>query len=75
MTLVRNDFEPLILHSHGIVGNVKQALYVAGAEFAQMSGSGSSVYGFFRNEVNAQGAETALREYKVFTSPPHFNPE
>ena len=49
MNLVQNNFEPLVLRTHEVVARVRQALYIAGAEFAQMSGSGSAVYGLFNN--------------------------
>ena len=76
ITLLPNDFESLVLRTHEPVARVKQALYVAGAEFAQMSGSGSAVYGFFSNERYAREAAEELRKhYPVFITRPHFQPE
>ncbi len=72
MTLVRNDFEPLVLRTYPEVAAVKQALYLHGAEFAQMSGSGSAVYGFFRNKADADKATLTFRHYTVSITPPHF---
>jgi 4-diphosphocytidyl-2-C-methyl-D-erythritol kinase len=48
--LIRNDFETVIFEKFPEVKKIKQILYDAGASFASMSGSGSSVYGIFRNE-------------------------
>lgn len=44
---VVNDFEPGIIRLYPAIGMLKDALYEAGAIYASMSGSGSSVYGIF----------------------------
>jgi len=76
MNFLPNDFEPLILRTYEPVARVKQALYVAGAAFAQMSGSGSSVYGLFQKESHAKDAAQELaKPYHVSVTPPHFKPE
>lgn len=75
MTLLRNDFEPLVLRTHPVVAELKQSLYLQGAEFAQMSGSGSSVYGLFQDEERARAAAEAMRGHRVSVTPPHFQPE
>ena len=45
-----NDFEESIFPHHLRIAEIKQALYEAGASYAAMSGSGSSVYGLFQKE-------------------------
>ncbi|MCF0197084.1 MAG: 4-(cytidine 5'-diphospho)-2-C-methyl-D-erythritol kinase [Bacteroidaceae bacterium] len=45
---VRNDFEASILPAHPAIAQIKETLYAEGAIYASMSGSGSSVYGLFR---------------------------
>jgi len=47
---VVNDFEDNIFHKFPQVSMLKMALYEAGALYASMSGSGSAVYGIFRDE-------------------------
>jgi 4-diphosphocytidyl-2-C-methyl-D-erythritol kinase len=47
---IKNDFEESIFKNHVEIRGVKAALYEAGALFASMSGSGSSVFGIF-NEL------------------------
>ena len=42
-----NDFEASIFPQHPQIEAIKQLLYDNGAEYASMSGSGSSVYGIF----------------------------
>lgn len=68
---IHNDFEPIILHNNEIIRFCKISLYAAGAKFAQMSGSGSSLYGFFTDQVKAFNAvELFSRQFKVFITPP-----
>lgn len=44
---LRNDLEAPVVRHHPTVGRIKQALLDAGAVFAAMSGSGSTVFGLF----------------------------
>lgn len=70
-----NDFEPIVLHEHKKIGVAKLMLYSEGACFAQMSGSGSSVFGFFHSEDKARSAAKKLgNRYRVFLTPPGFRP-
>jgi 4-diphosphocytidyl-2-C-methyl-D-erythritol kinase len=45
---ISNDFEESVFHNHPEIKNIKEKLYAMGAEYAAMSGSGSSVFGFFK---------------------------
>lgn len=45
-----NDFEPVVFSQYPRLGEIKAQLYEAGAFFALMSGSGSTLYGLFREE-------------------------
>lgn len=76
MNLLHNDFEALILRTYPEVAKIKKLLYDGGAIFAQLSGSGSSVYGFFREQGYAHHiAESVHHQYQVFVTPPHFQTE
>lgn len=46
---VVNDFEKTVFEKHPELKQIKESLYDAGAVYASMSGSGSSVYGIFED--------------------------
>ncbi len=46
-----NDFEKSVFALHPEIGAIKQHLYDLGAVYAAMSGSGSAVFGLFREEI------------------------
>lgn len=45
-----NDFEPSVFAAHPEIGEIKEKMYAAGAFYAAMSGSGSSVFGLFEKK-------------------------
>ena len=47
-----NDFESPIAIAHPAISSIKQQLYAAGAIYASMSGSGSTVYGIFKKTIS-----------------------
>ncbi|MCY7350497.1 MAG: 4-(cytidine 5'-diphospho)-2-C-methyl-D-erythritol kinase [Cytophagaceae bacterium] len=49
---VKNDFEDSLLPRYPILGNLKTQLYEAGAQYASMTGSGSTVFGLFSEETD-----------------------
>lgn len=51
---LQNDFEASVFALHPEIGEIKSRLYEMGAVYASMSGSGSSVFGIFREEINLQ---------------------
>ena len=55
-----NDFEQPVFEKFPEIGRIKSEMYASGADFALMSGSGSSVYGFFRTRPEAENALAAL---------------
>ena len=46
-----NDFEVSVFAKFPLIGDVKTKLYNLGAEYASMSGSGSSVFGIFNKPI------------------------
>lgn len=50
--LLHNDFEDSIFPSHPQIQQLKEDMYNAGAIYASMTGSGSTVFGIFENEID-----------------------
>jgi len=49
--LLRNDFEPYAFKEYPVLNEIKGTLTDKGAFYAAMSGSGSTMFGLFREEV------------------------
>jgi len=47
-----NDFEPHLFENHPQLASIKQQLYDNGALYAAMSGSGSTIFGIFKDDVD-----------------------
>ncbi len=56
-TTVKNDFERSVFAIHPQLSAIKQTLYDMGAAYAAMSGSGSTLFGIFRNKPLARPSE------------------
>ena len=70
---LRNDFEPAVFSEHELVMRTKEILYRTGADFALMSGSGSSVFGLYREETHAKEAQDFFsRTSFTHLTPPFF---
>lgn len=48
---ISNDFEQAVFQKHPGLERLKATLYDLGAEYAAMSGSGSTIYGLFKEDV------------------------
>jgi len=53
---VHNDFEKSIFEEFAVIRNIKTKLYNYGATYASMSGSGSSVFGIFKEEKDLRSS-------------------
>lgn len=60
---IHNDFEDSLFPKYPILAYIKQQLYDAGAVYASMSGSGSTVYGIFNAPVITPNQ---FRDYSVW---------
>ena len=49
--MMKNDFEESVFQKFPEIAAIKDKLYDMGAIYASMSGSGSAVYGIFREQV------------------------
>lgn len=56
---VSNDLEPAVRRRHAAIGEMRAALDECGAVASAMSGSGSTVFGLFRNQRDAASASRA----------------
>lgn len=59
-----NDFEPVVFAAHPSLAALKARLVESGADIAGMSGSGSTLFGLFRDSGRAAQAAEAVREQK-----------
>jgi 4-diphosphocytidyl-2-C-methyl-D-erythritol kinase len=50
--VVKNDFEKHLLPKYPAIETIKNSLYTHGAEYASMTGSGSTVFGIFNQEID-----------------------
>lgn len=60
---IKNDFESSVFSKYPSIARIKDSLYESGALYASMSGSGSSVYGIFKEPLKLVQLE---KENKVF---------
>ncbi|HTO92907.1 MAG TPA: 4-(cytidine 5'-diphospho)-2-C-methyl-D-erythritol kinase [Bacteroidota bacterium] len=69
-----NDFESPVIREHPVIGSIKESMMRNGSLFASMSGSGSTVYGFFHDTAAAGLASAPLESlgFATFITPPHF---
>lgn len=58
--IIYNDFERTVFPVHPELAAIKQRLIDAGAYYAAMSGSGSTVFGLFENDVDARLAKNSF---------------
>ena len=67
-----NDFEESIFRKYPEISRIKSKLYLLGAEFASLSGSGSAVYGIFKNHIGLKNefqgkfyVDTPLTNFRI----------
>jgi 4-diphosphocytidyl-2-C-methyl-D-erythritol kinase len=59
---IENDFEKVVFPEYPELGEAKRALVRAGAKYASLSGSGSTLYGLFASRKAAARAAARLRK-------------
>lgn len=57
-----NDFESVISEKFKVINEIKQDFYENGADFSMMSGSGTTVYAIYKDEIKRQNAYKRLKE-------------
>jgi 4-diphosphocytidyl-2-C-methyl-D-erythritol kinase len=63
-----NDFEKTVFKEFPEIENIKNDLYNYGSIFALMSGSGSCVYGIFKNNDDLLNAQKYFSKYQTFAT-------
>ena len=63
-----NDFEAAVFRRHRRLSQIKRRLLQGGAAEAALAGSGSAVFGFFRNPAQARRAARAFPDDHVFVA-------
>ena len=61
-TGIQNDFEQVVFPEYPELSEVKSALERAGAKYASLSGSGSTLYGLFASQETARAAAFKLQK-------------
>ncbi len=62
---LHNDFEDYVFERYPLIKKIKEDLYFAGAVYAAMSGSGSTIFGLFRNDTAIEYSAEANYYYKL----------
>jgi len=74
-SIVQNDFELSAFQTYPELSRVKEKLNEMGAVFSLMSGSGSSIYGFFENDKKGLAARSSFQKnYQTSITAPSFKP-
>ncbi|MGD0342927.1 MAG: 4-(cytidine 5'-diphospho)-2-C-methyl-D-erythritol kinase [Bacteroidales bacterium] len=60
---LKNDFEAYAFKIHPVLNDIKKALYRAGAFYSSLSGSGSSIFGIYKQKP---GIPSKLKEYLLY---------
>ena len=71
--LFDNDFEKVIRKAYPEIGNIQENLQGAGALYAGLSGSGSTVFGVFNNLKSAELTKGNFTRYQTFLTSPVFH--
>lgn len=66
--LLVNDFEESVFKNYPELAEIKKDLIKKGAQYAAMSGSGSSVFGIFENRIDLDLLETKYTSWSGFLS-------
>jgi len=70
-SVISNDFEEVVFQKYPVLNQLKQLLYGHGAVFAGMSGSGSTIYGLFKNYFDAVVVMRSIpKPYQIILAKP-----
>lgn len=63
--VVKNDFEDSLFPKYPRLKEIKDSLYEIGAEYASMSGSGSSIFGLFKCAPSQEIVESIIKDNEI----------
>ena len=70
LKLLKNDFEKVVFRTYPEISKIKKSLINSGADYASLSGSGSTMFGFFSNMRDLIKSQKLLKSYQsIITSP------
>ena len=71
LKLIENDFESIVIPTYPEIGEIKEKLCALGAQYASLSGSGSTVFGIFNDDALLEKAFSYFTpKYNTFISSP-----
>jgi len=74
-SIAKNDFELSVFQTYPELSRIKEKLKEMDAVFSLMSGSGSSIYGFFEDDKKALAALSSFpKNYQTSITAPSFKP-
>ena len=71
-SLLRNDFEKVVLSTYPEIKRIKDDLQKNGSLFTSLSGSGSTMFGVYDNLESVHKARDLFKDYHTFTALPIY---
>ena len=71
--LFENDFESIVIPAYPQIAKIKEKLLSSGPKYVSLSGSGSTVFGIYDDEVQAKSAKSLFPEHTTFIANPIRN--
>ncbi len=65
--IATNDFEEIVFNDYSQIKEIKEKMLQFGASFSMMTGTGSTVWGFFEDEEAAYQTELYFKCKNYFT--------
>jgi 4-diphosphocytidyl-2-C-methyl-D-erythritol kinase len=71
-SLLRNDFEKVVLSTYPEIKRIKNDLQNSGSLFSSLSGSGSTMFGVYDNLESVNTAKDLFNKYQTYTALPIY---
>ena len=69
-SLLRNDFEKVVLSTYPEIMKIKNQLQDSGALFSSLSGSGSTMFGVYDNLESIRNVSDSFNAYQTYEALP-----